>query len=426
MISMIRKTIHRGGTIGITVASVALAMVGFRSTSLLAEGEAAGFRVMRASGARAPGPGAESRGPSRLTAGPEPGAEAREPTGVTAPRAEVRFEGKAAPGHRILLSAEGSQGRDLRYCWVQTQGPRVVLEEPGKPRTGVTVPEGAESLGFELVVANAMGMDTATLAIPIEGAASSGAMVLRADAGVDQIAMLGHQVTLNGIRSTPRGRIGYRWIQVGGPKVLMKIEEGFIYSFVPSMPGLYRFALVVSAGREISEPALVTVTVGSPSPAAPPASAAAAPAPESTQELARKVISSIRGGGDVAERLADSFDFTADRMELYQSYAETFGEMSRRLEEIVPSDPAWRALWVEKVFTPLTARLVETMLTEGLDLRRPEGQAAELTLGQKAQLAEQFREIAEGFRAAIPRPKMTVPTGSERAAQSGLEPGKGS
>jgi hypothetical protein len=87
-------------------------------------------------------------------------------------------------------------------------------------------------------------------------------------------------------------------------------------------------------------------------------------------------------------------------MDLYDSYAEAYGEMSRRLEEHLPDDPARRALWVDRLFTPLSGRILDVMRSEGLDLRLPDGQVAPLTTPQKAALAEQFRWISEGLRSA--------------------------
>ena len=85
----------------------------------------------------------------------------------------------------------------------------------------------------------------------------------RADAGDDQVGLIGREITLNGMRSEPRGQLAYRWIQTGGPTVRLKIEDSYVYSFVPTVPGHYRFALVVAANGEISEPDEVSVTVGS-------------------------------------------------------------------------------------------------------------------------------------------------------------------
>jgi hypothetical protein len=325
------------------------------------------------------------------------------------PQASAAVRGTAYPGGRLILTGEGSQGAGLRYRWVQTQGPKAVLESPDQPTTAVIVPElrGEGSLGFLLVVANAAGMDSAAVLIPLTGAApeppKTAAAALQADAGDDQIALPGRQVTLNGIRSEPRGRIGYRWIQVGGPKIRLHLEDGYTYSFVPHLPGTYRFALVVASGSEVSEPDTVAVTVASLA-AAGPVPEPAAETSDTTQDLAQRLLASVRGGHEAAEALSEVFAAIADRMDLYQSYAEMYREISQRLETILPADPAQRTLWTDRVFTPLTARLVEKMVPEGLDLRRPESQSAELTLGQRARIAELFREVAEGFR-AVKRPR---------------------
>lgn len=361
------------------------------------------------------------------------GAESDEPGEGTspqsAPKAVADFEGIPGAGQTIRLNAGRSSGEGLRFRWTQTSGPKAVLADSNVATTELIVPEAAEELGFLLVVANREGIDSTPLKIPVPSARPSAgdpanetavdlatlsptspagrltkavSIPPTADAGDDQIAIVGRQVTLNGGRSEPRGEIGYRWIQVGGPSTRLTIEENHIFSFVPTVPGIYRYALVVASGRAISKPDVVSVTV-----AAPTATAAAVPesspgAPLPMQTLASKGLTSVKGGVDSAEILSETFDTLADRMDLYQSYSEMFSEMSRRLDQIVPSDPAWRNLWMERIFTPMTGRLVEALIPEGLDLRRPEAQNAELTAGQRARLAEQFREIAEGFRATKP------------------------
>jgi hypothetical protein len=408
----VRGPIRCAGVFGIAtvIAAAALAVCG------------ASLRPHRAT---SPAILAGAPAPAVLLAGAEVSPGPRElPRGIV-PRAVVRFEGTPRPGHRIRLVADEAGGADLHYRWTQTLGPRVALDDPSRPTTGLVVPEGAESLGFVLTVANAIGIDSAPVAIPIDAGAvavavavaGAGGADLRADAGDDQIALVGRQVTLNGGRSEPRGLIGFRWVQVGGPKVRMKIEEGPIFTFIPTVPGVYRFALLVASGRAISAPDTVAVSAS----AATAASAAIEPrfeGPESAQDLARRVLASVKGGVESADVLAGTFEAIADRVDLYQSYAELFSEMSRRLETIVPAEPAWRSLWMDKVFAPLTARLIERMLAEGLDLRRPEGQAAELSPSQRAQIAEQFREIAEGFRATRPPAETTTerPARADQAA----------
>ena len=77
-----------------------------------------------------------------------------------------------------------------------------------------------------------------------------------------------------------------------------------------------------------------------------------------------------------------------------------FQELSQRLEAIIPIEPNRRKLWLERVFTPLTVGLVPVLQAEGLDLSRPEGQSAPLSSQQRARLSEQFRLIADGFKAS--------------------------
>ncbi len=320
-------------------------------------------------------------------------------------RAVARFEGTPEPGQTITLSAAGSTGETPRIHWLQIRGPAVRLDHPTEKEARFTVPDAEGPLGFVLAVADAQGLDTTELSIPVGSTGQSrGAQSPRADAGDDQLGLVGRQVTLNGIGSEPRGKIGYRWVQTGGPTVRLKIEDGYIFSFVPTVPGVYRFALVVSSGLSISEPDEVCVTVGAGTrgtiagAGSLGTSSTAQQVP--TQEVARTGLAALRLGPKVTEPLARAFEDTADRLDLYQTYADAFSEMSRRLELNLPEDPTQRNLWVERLFHPLTARVIEVMLPEGLDLRRPEGQSFTLSEGQKAVLAEQFRLMAEGLRSA--------------------------
>ena len=228
---------------------------------------------------------------------------------------------------------------------------------------------------------------------------------MKADAGDDVLALVGRQVTLNGVRSQPRGRIGYRWIQTGGPAIRLKLEDGYVFTFVPVEPGVYRFALVVAAGMAISEPDAVTVTVGSPSAPSPGAAAEAPAQPEATEpvdEAACAAILRVPGGPEAAGVLAVAFDGVAERLDLYRSYAELYQELARRVGPVMPAAAAPRLAWEERVFAPLTARLIALMAAEGLDLRSAAGQQAPLTPPQRSRLREQFRSMAAGFRLALP------------------------
>ncbi|WP_435005491.1 hypothetical protein P12x_003348 [Tundrisphaera lichenicola] len=329
------------------------------------------------------------------------------PTPSEAPKAVARFEGVASPGLRITLKSDGSTGRDLRFGWVQTEGPAVNLEQPEASTTSLVVPETDEPLRFLLIVGNAQGVSTAALTIPVEPTgAEARDPTLKADAGDDLLGTVGRQVTLNGIRSEPKGKVGFRWIQAGGPPVALKLEAGCYYTFVPTAPGVYQFALVIASGDKIAEPDYVSVTVGSALPDSP-STKATAPARTNpvaprlpTEELTRASVLSISGVEQLAPELSRIFSEIAARMELYQSYEEAYSELSRRLDSVIPRAPELRSTWTEKLFVPLTLRMIETLKHEGLDLGRPEGQSAALTRDQRSRLAEHFRAMAGGLERA--------------------------
>lgn len=347
--------------------------------------------------------------PGSLTELPAPsveavGAEPRPLAELSRPRAVARFEGLAAPGAKVTLSGGESTGQGLRFRWVQTSGPSVALDDPQGRSATFTVPEKAETVGFLLVAANGVGLDSTSVTVPVDPrdrgrAAASG---LKADAGDDVAGLVGRQITLNGGHSEPKGKVGYRWLQLGGPKVRLKLEDGYIYSFVPTSPGIYRFALVVAVGSEISEPDPVTVSVGAAMATAPADLPPEASEPTPVDEAARAALSASPGGVAAAGPLADAFLGVSERMDLYRSYADVFQELTHRLAPVLPTDRLSRLAWDERLFAPLTARLIEAMRGEGLDLRLTEGQRAELTAGQRARLSEQFRAMAEGFRATMP------------------------
>jgi hypothetical protein len=276
------------------------------------------------------------------------------------------------------------------------------------------MPDGEGALAFALVAANAQGTDVASVEVrtaagsprpdtEVRTAAGSprpDTPAVKADAGDDQVGIVGRQITLNGSRSEPRGQVAHRWLQVAGPKVRLELAEGYIYSFVPQAPGIYEFALVVARGSEISVPDRVTVSVGNP--ASPYGIEPTPEAPEALHDVARAALGAVPGGLEVGPSMAECFDAVADRMDLYHSYGEAFSELSRRLEPLLPPDAVRRSVWNERLFGPLTARLIEGLRAEGLDLRNPEAQTAALTSAQRARAAELFRSMARGFRATRP------------------------
>ncbi len=321
---------------------------------------------------------------------------------ATTPRAVARLVGTAAPGLRVTLDGSASAGQPLWYRWVQVQGPATPLSADDQPVVTLAVPGNANSLAYLLLVGNSAGADVSRLTVPVEfKGRSTVSGEVRADAGDDQIGQVGRQVTLNGLRSVPKNRLGYRWIQMAGPKVALKLEDGHVFTFVPQADGLYQFALVVASGTEISEPDFVSVAVGV---QLPPSTKEPARASTNLKDLAREALLGIEGGPSAAAELAEAFDGVAGKMDLYGSYAELMVELTRRLEEIVPADAGRRAVWLQRLFAPLTTPIVNQMRSEGIDLTRADGQASDMTRPQRKVLAQQFRVVADGFRSVADGP----------------------
>jgi hypothetical protein len=307
------------------------------------------------------------------------------------------FEGRPAPGLQVQLKAVGAGSGPLSYRWIQTRGSEVTLDDPTSARPRFIVPERAGLLEFVLVAADGNQASTSRLTIAVEGGHPG--VDLRADAGDDQVAVVGRRVTLNGLRSEPQGRIGFRWLQVAGPEVALPVEDGTTYSFVPTGPGTHRFALVVAHGEAISMPDMVEVRVGTLTGPEPVTPFAPPPAPAPTlSQLAGQALAAVAGGPDVSEELAAAFEEAASRVDLYESYGELYGELSRRLEPVLPVDPGQRQHWDQALFAPLTAQVVQTLSQAGLDPRTPHGLSAPLPEDVRQRLAAQFREMAAGFR----------------------------
>ena len=249
-------------------------------------------------------------------------------------------------------------------------------------------------------------LEVRNLPVP-RGARPGVASVPQANAGDDQIGLVDHQITLNGGRSRGEGALGFRWIQVAGPQAVTMVQDGHCLLFRPKKPGAYRFALVVASGNRISEPDWVEVLVGTMPPGGLPESPSARPVlpmPVTTEDLARTALTAVADGTARAAALADNIEQVAWKLDLYETYGDVLSELSRRLVSCVPSDPTQRAVWDQKVFHPLSTRLVEHLREEGLDLSRSEGASRPFTPTQKRRLATELEAIATGFRSAGTKP----------------------
>ncbi len=367
-----------------------------------------------------PGP----RGPDREDAG-EAGVPRVEVAAVS-----IRTELPAVPGAQMVLQVDRGAVEGTRFRWFQVEGPPVEIDDPSQPSIQITIPKGAEQLGFVLVAAKANLVRAVRVIVPVQvspsgpSVASEGTPArdswgprpsgkVRADAGDDQVGLVGHRVTLNGSRSIPGDGKTARWMQVGGPSVVAPQQQGPFFSFVPSSPGVYRFVLVVSGEGELSEPDEVTVLVGLP-PAAPAAGPAVpppvpsmgllpSPAPPQVptpEQLLASSLPRLANGARVVSEVADVMEAISKRAPLYSSFADLQNELSRRLDVVIPSEPLQRASWNQGVFQPLTAYTAVELLASGLDLRQPQRLQHPLTPAQQERLGEHFQKLRG--RSAVP------------------------
>jgi hypothetical protein len=284
------------------------------------------------------------------------------------------------------------------------------------------VPSDARELAFTLVAYGKGGIDDRSLVIPlVVQPRQAPAPKITADAGDDQIAVVGRQVTLNGIRSQPSEKLKYRWTQVDGPKLRSKYEQDSCCTFTPEQPGVYRFLLVVANHEEISQASEVKVLVSASTPAeleghvAPVSKATRSTiSSDPAEALARETLRGMGEESRIGDDLGAAFEGVADRMDLYTSYDEVFSEISRRIDSVLSDAGGSRTDLIQTVFTPLSAQILRNLRAEGLDLARANAARKPLSMGQKARLASTYRAIARGFKAAGGRLAETTPARTAR------------
>jgi hypothetical protein len=318
----------------------------------------------------------------------------------------VQYQGTPVAGSRITLGVGGVVDPETTYRWVQVSGPPVALDDPTKPTISLTVPPGTEKLGFELGLAGKGDAKTVHFVLPVRSAASRAATLPNADAGDDQVGLVGHRVTLKGGSRPADERAAFRWFQTGGPKVELPYQDRAYFSFTPTMSGTYRFGLVVAtlgpgSVPTISEPDEVLVTVGEPPPTSGFGSGSAGFVPTaysaSTLDQALRAASALGSKATLAQ-MAEIFEAVSERSSLYTSFAELSSEMMRRLDSVIPPEPNARNLWIQGVFAPLTQHTVSELRSVGLELGLPQSLQQELNVVQKEKLQAMYGLYAREFR----------------------------
>lgn len=333
---------------------------------------------------------------------------------------QVVYQGTAVQGASVTIGVDGPVPPETTFRWRQVEGPSVAIDDPSAPKIRFTVPLEAKGLAFVATVADGKGSREVRVAVPVsppppvppapaipdEGTPAVGTGPV-ADPGDDQIGLAGRRITLNGSRSRPAGRVGFRWMHLSGPAIADVRQEGPYYSFVPSAPGLYRFALLVGFESKVSMPSVVTVEVGHRpgTPAGPnPGAAQGSEAMTPLTRWARGAVAAIPGGDETAGQVGDVFEAIAGRAALYTSFSQLQSELTRRLDVVVPIDPATRNLWSSQVFLPLSQITAAELNAAGIDLRLPTAADRPLEGPQKERIGAFYRSLAVAFRSRPAKP----------------------
>ena len=169
----------------------------------------------------------------------------------------------------VTLTGEGTDPDNdkLSYMWVQTEGEHVTLSSASSTHPTFIAPDvgngETKTLKFDLTVDDGFGgTDTDSVEIIVDSINHFPTV----DAGPDQTADVGEEITLFGSGSDPDGdRLSYIWIQIGGAPVSLSAKNTASTTFtVPSgaKDKVLTFQLVGSDGYGGSARDTVSVSVG--------------------------------------------------------------------------------------------------------------------------------------------------------------------
>ena len=352
-------------------------------------------------------------GPTRYPASADPGANHR-PEGPGQDR--VIYQGAAVQGSPVTIGVDGEIPPGTTIRWTQIEGPSVAIHDPSAPRIRFTVPIDAKRLVFVATVVDDRGSRNVRIAVPVsapppvppappiadEGPPGVGTGPV-ADAGDDQIGLVGRRITLNGSRSRPHDRVGFRWMHLSGPAIAEARQEGPYFTFVPTTPGVYRFALLVGFESKVSMPSVLAVEVGQ----RPGSTSGAVATVESVSPLsrwARDAVATIPGGEETSAQVGDVFEAIAGRAALYTSFAQLQSELTRRLDVVVPTEPEARQQWSTRVFGPLSQMTAAELVAAGIDQRQPTAADRPLEAMQRERIGSFYRSLAVAFRSRPAKP----------------------
>ena len=192
------------------------------------------------------------------------------PPAPPAPTANAGPNQSVSTGASVTLDGSGSTNA-TGYSWARTGGLEVTLQNGNTASPTFTAPSTAGSVTFRLTVTNSGGQTdtddvTITVQEPVQPPASPSA-----DAGSNQSVGYGERVDLDGIGSTPVGKLSFSWTESSSHGIILEsASTAYPYFTAPETYAVITVELTVTH-TESSETSTdrVTITVGSP-PAPPP------------------------------------------------------------------------------------------------------------------------------------------------------------
>jgi hypothetical protein len=169
----------------------------------------------------------------------------------------------AAP---IVFTLDGSASSDpngatISYHWTQLAGPVVSLSAAATASPSFTTSQLGTYV-FQLVVSNgaynSMADSVQVILTNAPPTASAGPAQVHAPGTAPSVTLDG-----SGSSDLEHAALAYQWSQLSGWNVRLSDPSAVHPSFPLSWPGTYVFQLIVNDGLQNSQPAVVTITVGS-------------------------------------------------------------------------------------------------------------------------------------------------------------------
>ncbi len=194
------------------------------------------------------------------------------PPPPASPSADAGSNQSVDYGERVDLNGIGSTpvGK-LRFSWSESSSHGIILESADTAYPYFTAPETYAVITVQLTVTHTESNETTTDSVTITVGSPPPPASPSADAGSNQSVDYGERVDLDGIGSTPVGKLSFSWSESSSHGIILEsADTAYPYFTAPETYAVITVQLTVTH-TESSETATdsVTITVGSPPPPPP-------------------------------------------------------------------------------------------------------------------------------------------------------------